>query len=151
MIFDHLSRAAMYEGVNPRLQHAFSFLRRTDLATLAVGRYDLVGADIFALVQDYVTKPTELGEWESHRKYIDVQFLVAGTERMGHGYVDSGFTVSQEYDETRDYILYTGSGNELVMTPGMFTILWPHDVHRPSVAVGAPSAVRKIVVKIRVD
>ncbi len=150
MIFDHLSQAKLYEKVTRHMHHAFAFLSRTDLATIAKGRYEIAGDDAYALVQDYTTKPAELAKWESHRKYIDVQFLANGTESMGYGYID-GFTVSKDYDEQGDYLLYTGSGNELVMTPGSFAILWPHDVHRPTVAVAEPMAVRKVVVKVRVD
>lgn len=152
MIFDHLSRSPMYAGVAHHLHHAFAFLRRADLPRLEAGRHELAGDDAFALVQDYTTKPAELAKWESHRRYIDVQFLVTGTESMGYGYVDGGgFTISKDYDEAGDFLLYTGRGNELVMTPGLFAILWPHDVHRPTVSVGEPAAVRKVVVKVRVD
>ena len=150
MIFDHLRHAAMYERVTKHMHHAMAFLRRDDLTTLPKGRYEIAGDDAYALVQDYQTKPAELGKWESHRKYIDVQFVAAGIESMGYGYID-GFKVTKEYDETGDYLLYAGAGNELAMTPGTFAILWPHDVHRPTVAVGQPAAVRKIVVKVRVD
>ncbi len=149
MIVDHLSHAALYAGVTKNLSLAFDFLHRADLQTLAAGRYELAGDDAFALVQDYTTKPATDAKWESHRKYLDVQFIVSGIESMGYGYID-GFTVTKDYDEAADFLLYAGKGNELTMTPGTFAILYPHDVHRPTVAVGEPSAVRKVVVKVRV-
>ena len=151
MVFDQLSHAHLYEGISTRMRHAFDFLRRPDLASLANGRHDVVGGDdVFALVQEYETKPPEQAKWEAHRKYVDVQFLAAGAERMGFGNIDS-FQVVQPYDETTDFALFSGAGNEVIMTGGTFVILMPHDVHRPMVAVDRPSPVRKIVVKVRVD
>jgi hypothetical protein len=34
-------------------------------------------------VQSYTTKPENETIWESHRRYIDVQYVVRGSERMG--------------------------------------------------------------------
>lgn len=150
MIFDELSKAKMYEGVTKHMSKAFAFLRRPDLATLAKGRYDIAGDDVYALVQEYVTKLPDQAKWEGHRKYLDVQYVAAGVERMGYAYIDT-MQVSKDYDAAGDYLLFTGTGNDLIMAPGMFAIFSPHDVHRPTVAVDQPAPVRKIVVKVRVD
>jgi biofilm protein TabA len=150
MIADHLKHAKLYEGVTKHMHHAFAFLRRDDLLTLPKGRYEIAGDDAYALVQDYNTKPAELGKWEAHRKYIDVQYVAAGIERMGYAHIDT-MQVSKDYDEAGDYLLFAGIGNDFVMTPGMFAIFSPQDVHRPTVAVDQPVPVRKIVVKVRVD
>jgi len=32
---------------------------------------------------EYQTKPREQGIWEAHRKYIDVQYMIQGSELMG--------------------------------------------------------------------
>ena len=63
-------------------------------------------------------------------------------------------TVEQEAEELlaeRDLLFYTGVENEsmLTMTPGSFAVFLPSDVHRPGVAIGAPTSVRKVVVKVR--
>ncbi|MBK7541977.1 MAG: YhcH/YjgK/YiaL family protein [Candidatus Competibacteraceae bacterium] len=48
----------------------------TDLNALAEGRHELAGDALFALVQDYHTKPQSEGFWEAHRRYTDLQFIV---------------------------------------------------------------------------
>jgi biofilm protein TabA len=150
MITDHLKYAKMYEGVTRHIHLAFAFLRRDDLLTLPNGRHEIAGDDAYALVQDYVTKPAEPGMWEAHRKYVDVQYVASGVERMGYAPIGA-MRVTKDYDEAGDYQLFTGDGNDLVMTPGMFAVFSPQDVHRPTVAVDRPVPVRKIVVKVRVD
>ncbi|MGB7158661.1 MAG: YhcH/YjgK/YiaL family protein [Tepidisphaeraceae bacterium] len=150
MVFDRLAHASLYEGMARHIRHAFEFLRRSDLDTLAVGKYAIVGEDAYALVQSYQTKPAEQAKWETHRRYIDVQFVASGVERMGYGHL-ADFQPINGYNEAGDYQLYTGSGSDIVMTPGTFAIFSPHDVHRPTGAVEQPILVRKVVIKVRVD
>ena len=150
MIFDHASRLPMYRSVAKHMHHAITFLSRRDLATLPTGRHDIAGVDAYAMIQEYQTLAIEQANWESHCKYIDVQFIVAGVERMGHGYIDD-FKPIEAYDESRDFLFHTGHGHELVVPAGMFAMFWPHDVHRPNVAIDQPAAVRKVVVKLGVD
>ena len=150
MVFDHISCLPMYRSVSAHMHHAIGFLEQADLATLPTDRHEIAAGDAYAMIQEYQTLNVEQARWESHRKYIDVQFIVAGVERMGHGYID-GFTPIEAYDETRDFLFHTGHGHELVVPAGMFAIFWPHDVHRPNVAIDRPATVRKVVVKLRVD
>ncbi len=53
------------------------------MRAVALGRHDLDGDDLFALVQEYTTRAADECVWEAHRRYIDVQFVVTGAERMG--------------------------------------------------------------------
>ena len=150
MIADQLKHAALYERVTSRLHGAFAFLRRPDLTTLAEGKYPIDGEDVFALVQQYQTKPLAEGKWEAHRKYIDVQYVVAGVEAMGYAPIES-MRPTTEYDPSADFQLFNGEGVDLVISAGMFAVFCPHDVHRQQIAVGVPALVKKVVVKVRVD
>jgi len=150
MVVDHLSRADVYRSVTKNMHHAFEFLNREDHVKLALGKHPIAGDEVYAMVQEYRTNGSEQGKWEAHRKYLDVQYIVSGVERMGYAYIEM-MQVSSEYDEVNDYLLFTGHGNDLIMTPGTFAIFWPQDVHRPMGSVGQPLNVRKIVVKVRVD
>ena len=74
MIVDRLANLDLYRGLAPRWVKALEFLRDSDLLSLSLGRHDLDGDRLFALVQDYETKPTEQCRWEAHRRYCDIQF-----------------------------------------------------------------------------
>jgi biofilm protein TabA len=39
----------------------------------------------------------------------------------------------------------------LVLTPGMFAIFFPGELHKPCRALNAPMPIRKVVIKIAVD
>ena len=73
MVIDQISNASVYLPLGPRIARALDYLRHTDLAGVAPGRYDLDGSDVYALVSEYVSKRPEEGRWEAHRRYIDLQ------------------------------------------------------------------------------
>jgi YhcH/YjgK/YiaL family protein len=83
MIVARLENAARYTAIGENIAHALHALRHTDLARRPPGRYDLADdGSVFALVEDYRTKPRADGIWEAHRRFIDVQFVAAGVEAM---------------------------------------------------------------------
>lgn len=150
MILDLLSQWKQYSGFSSRMAAGFEYLQKTDFSKLSAGRYSICGEDVYAIVQDLQTKPREQGKWESHRKYIDIQHVLAGVEKMGYAPL-GGLKVIHPYDEKDDYLLFEGEGNYFVVNAGMFAVFGPQDGHMPGLAVTAPAKVRKVVVKVRVD
>lgn len=149
MILDWLTNAPLYENLSPRLAEGFKFLRSADLKNLPAGRTDIAGDKVFALIQDYPTKPVEQGFWESHRRHIDIQYVVSGTERIGHAPVQS-LRVTDPFDDAKDLIKYAGHGDWLTLRATQFTVFFPHDAHMPGIESGAITPVRKVVIKVAV-
>ncbi|MBA4383826.1 MAG: hypothetical protein C0410_03755 [Anaerolinea sp.] len=145
MIFDMLSNSYLYTDISARMDRAFDYLNLTDLTSLPVGRIDLDGNHLYVLVQEYTTKPLEEGKWEAHRRYLDVQYMLSGCER-----IDFALTSTMklgEYSVEKDYQAMTGSGSTLNLVEGSFAVFFPQDAHMPGLAVGSPSQVKKVVVK----
>ncbi len=149
MVLDCLADASTYVGLSPRLQRALRYLIATDWSARAPGRHDVEGEEIFALLSDYETRPSDAVPWEAHRRYIDVQYVHAGIERIGHAHL-STLQVG-EYDEVGDLVSATGQGSFVTLAAGTFAIFWPHDAHRPGVMVHTSAQVRKVVLKVAVD
>ena len=147
MIIDRLSTPSLALGLTPRLNQALEFLRATDLTAIPLGRHDVDGDRLFALVQEYVTRPPEQCAWESHRQYIDVQYVVAGIERMGYANITTT-RVREPYDPARDVAFYEPGQDFITVQAGMLAIFGPGDVHAPCGAAGAPGTVRKVVIKV---
>lgn len=150
MIIDALDLADLYAAILPGLDTAFAFLRRTDLATMPDGRHELDGKRIYALLQSYQTKPRQGGKPEAHRRYVDVQCLLAGREVCGYAPLTDALSVATPYDAERDFMLFNETACDfLTLTPGMFVVFGPQDLHLPGCqAENMPEAVRKVVVKI---
>jgi len=147
MVLDRLDQSAAYESLNPRLAKAFEFLRTFDLLRADLGRHEIAGDDVFALFQEYRTKPESEGVWESHRRYMDVQYVISGIERMGYANLRA-LTPRADYDAERDLIFHDGHGSFVDVPAGSFTLFAPQDGHMPCLAAGESSLVRKVVIKV---
>jgi YhcH/YjgK/YiaL family protein len=150
MIIDTLDNAAAYESLGARFAKAFDYLRSDRPATDPIGRHELDGDNLFAVIDEYTSRPIEQGRFESHRKYADVQYVVAGQERIGYAPLDD-MTPQQAYDPETDLEFFTGNGVMLHVPAGTFTVFLPQDAHMPCIADKSPAPVRKVVVKIRIN
>jgi len=148
MILDHLTRAACYYGLSPRIEKALRFLSAQDLEKMPDGRIEIDGESLYANVFGYETKAgTAGGVWEVHRRYLDIQCLIAGVEKIGYADLAS-LKVTQAYDETKDCELLKGRGQFFKLRPRSFVVFFPQDAHMPGRAAGRPAPVRKVVVKV---
>jgi len=148
MIVDTLRNSTLYRALSPRIALAFDYLRDSDLLRATTGTFEIDGRQVYAIVQEYASIDRSQGTWEAHREYIDLQYVVTGTERIGYAHV-SRLTPGR-YDRKRDFLPLSGEGDFLEIGPGDFMLLFPEDAHMPRVAVKAPEMVRKVVVKIAV-
>lgn len=150
MVIDYLQNAAQYYGLGIGIENALRFLQDNNLDLLENGKHQLDGDNLLAIVQEYQTKDPAQEKLESHRKYIDVQYVVKGTEKMGHALLQTQ-APSRLYNPEDDYMLFDESPDFFsVVTEGMFTIFFPNDLHMPCIKHGATAQVKKIVFKVAV-
>lgn len=151
MIYDDLTHAATYRHLHPGIARALDYLRQTNFADVSNGKYELDGSQVYALVQRYQTRLPQDAGWESHRKYIDVQYVFQGQERFGYVPLNQAPAVITPYNEEKDVIFYAPGTVTLPLSTGQFAIYFPQDVHAPSLAEGGtPTDVIKVVVKVAV-
>lgn len=141
--------ARQYTANKASWDQAFAYLRDTNLETLAPGKYPVDGENVFVAVTDNPTKEFDKTTWESHRKYIDLQYVVRGAEKIGLAPMATA-TVTKPYDETRDVANYSVEGQQYEARPGTIYIFFPQDVHRPNIKVEGIEKDKKVVVKVRV-
>jgi biofilm protein TabA len=149
MIIDQMSNSHLYHSLHPRIKPAFDYLLHTDLATLSIGRHEINGEILYAMLQQYTSKPREQAAWEAHRRYIDLQVVLQGVELIGYANIDH--LTQGEYNAEKDFLPLFGEGDFLTLQNGNFSLLFPQDAHLPGIAIAAPGPVRKIVIKIRID
>ncbi len=149
---DRRAFAVSYFRNKERWDKAFSFLHSADLATLAPGRHDIDGDNLYASVSDYLTKDESAAGFEAHRKYADIQYVVKGMEIIQITPIANRDSVMQDYDESRDIEFFTVKEHKtLEAVPGRFFIFFPSDAHKPGLKIDLPDSVRKVVVKVRLD
>lgn len=150
MIFSSIHTCDTYTEYPEVIRKVIDYLKSNDFVNMEPGVYEIQGKDIYAQVFDAETGSVEEKRPESHKNYLDVQFLASGEEKLGFTTLKDEYEVD-EYFEERDLIFYKKVENEgfVSAVPGCFTIFFPSDVHRPAVAVDKPMTVRKVVVKVR--
>lgn len=84
MICENIKNTKDYTGINPNFKKAFEFIINNNLNELKVGNYEIDGDKVFAFVQEYTTQAAVDKRWESHEKYIDIQYIIDGEEVMGY-------------------------------------------------------------------
>ncbi len=149
MIFDTLVHIDNYKGIHEGVFKGLCLLRDTDFSAVENGkRYEVDGDKLYFFVSEYETKPSN-DTPEAHTKYIDIQCLLSGTEKMGVGALEE---MTDEIEERRgsDIRFYHGPTDEITLTPGKFAVLFPGDAHAPSIATEKPSHCRKVVIKVMI-
>lgn len=145
MILDYIQNFGTYINFNRRLEDGFSFIET--IKNMPAGRYEQ--GDMYALVQEGLTNPIEVGNFESHRKYCDLQYMVEGEEIL-----EWNDTIKLDeiisYDESKDSAFYSGMGNKISIEKDMFYILFPHDGHKCCVHADKQTNYRKVVLKLKI-
>lgn len=150
MILDSLSRASLYRSLSPGIAAGLDWLASFDPAT-ENGRYAIDGDRLYAVVQRYDTRPATEKRFETHRRYIDIQYVVSGQERILHAPLEA-LEVSEPHDPDRDVAFYhdPSASSSFLLLPGDFTLLFPGDGHKPGCMAGGRDAVTKVVLKVEV-
>lgn len=149
MIADSIENLSIYTGLGEGIKTALKYIAETDFSTVEKGKYPINGDLIYAVVNEYQTKPEAECKIEAHRRYIDVQFVVSGEEAIGYAPLN-GQEPSIAYNDEKDCVFYTVPVSKVKISSGMFAIFYPHDLHQPGVSAETESNVKKVVVKVRV-
>ena len=149
MILDRIENASLYYGLNERLKKGLEYIQNTDFDKVENGKYFLDSNNLFAIVSEYETKSIDKAKLESHKKYIDIQFIVEGKEQIGYvEYTNQNPTVA--YDAEKDVMFFEEEVTLLPFSKGVFGIFYPSDLHQPCIQTEKVSKVRKVVVKVAV-
>lgn len=146
MILDTLAESGRYRGLHPLFARAFDFLNDTDLHALEPGKHTVLGEQVFAIVEACMGRSRAEAKLECHRRYIDIQLVLAGVDEMGWKPLAECVEQATEYDAARDIQFFKDAPASWIATPpGSFCLFFPNDAHAPLVSGGL---IRKVVVKV---
>jgi YhcH/YjgK/YiaL family protein len=146
MILDVLENAHRYLVMNKGFAKAVEFLLRPELKELPVGKYEIDGERVFAMVSKDMGLKKEDALLETHEKFIDIQLVLSGTDNIGWKPKSLCKQPSGEYDPNSDLQFFTDTPNTwLSIESGEFAIFFPEDAHMPMISSGK---IHKVVVKI---
>ncbi|MGL4737087.1 MAG: YhcH/YjgK/YiaL family protein [Cellulosilyticaceae bacterium] len=149
MIYDHIKNIDKYRGISQNLDTAITFLEKTDLPHLPLGKIPIDGEAVFANVMYADTRCSEELFFESHERYIDIQMDLEGMECIEMGRSEG--CCAKVYDETLDIAFHhVDDSVQCVLGSGYFVVCMTQERHKPGVAVEAPMRIKKCVVKVRI-
>jgi biofilm protein TabA len=150
MIIDTIQNAAKYYSVHPLFAKAFDYIKNTDLVNAEVGRSEIDGDNLKAIISDKkgVTAAESVAKFECHNKHIDIQLCIRGIEDIGWKPRQKCVTPNGGYNEEKDVQLYNEQPDMYFrLTDGQFAIFFPEDVHAPMIG---DAAIKKLVIKVKI-
>lgn len=148
MVIDSISNIYLYAGLHKSFSTAFAYLKglskETESKSFVLEDGIVFGSIIEAETEEFVQKTL----LERHEKYIDIHYMLEGTEIFG--YQNKKYlTIEKEYCEEEDYELLKGNVSELFFTEGDFCIVFPDDAHAPDCIANNPQKVKRVVIKVK--
>ena len=149
MIYDKIDNLETYARISEDLRIGLEFLRQVS-PDIEKGVHEL-SPRVKAIVSEYTTKPENENGYEAHRQYIDIQYLVSGSEKICSLPLEY-LKETKPYSEECDAALYSADiqPQEMMIGNGYFAVFFPQDGHMPQLSASEPLPVKKIVVKVKI-
>jgi len=149
MIVDSIEKVNYYGISHRNLMKAFEWVKSVDVKNLELGTINIDGDKIFAIVQQYKTGLPMDRYIETHRRYVDIQYVIEGKEKfLVKPIFDQAIEIP--YEEENDVIFYKQKTplSEIVLEEDMFAIFFPDDAHMGGIQIDSPAEIKKMVIKV---
>ncbi len=147
MIYDQIKNIDQYMGLSDNLDKAFRFIQSTDLNSLPIGKLELEKDILFVNVMSVEGSESNTDSFEVHKRYIDIQIDLDGTEiiELGIGELEETIPMNEE----ADCGFYNAKNNiPCILGEGRFLLLMPGEMHRPNVKMPGHDFRKKCVFKV---
>ena len=136
MIFTNINDKLQNSSLTKDIQFCIDYAtkNREKILSLENGSYDVDYNGIKMNVGKYFTKKEEDKFWESHKKYLDVQIMIDGSERVAIN--DIRNMREKSFDSERDLVILEGNKLfDIVIENGDVLVFFPNDVHKPELDI----------------
>ena len=147
MVVDRISNIPYYASLDERITRGLQLLRHPESLDQRLGWHKSEDG-IAYLIQESETVPVNNSMWEAHRHTTDIQFILSGEEYFGYTDVSLLGDRTRAYDPEDDIEYFMGTGDFVMLRPGMFAIQFPHDAHLPGCHNGASVHLKRGVIKL---
>lgn len=152
MIFTNMNDEVLNKSLAKDIRFCIEFAKKNEnkILSLVNGSYDVGYNNIKMNLGKYFTKSENEKFWESHKKYLDVQIMINGTEKVAIN--DIRDMEVKSFDEEKDLTILEGDkAFDIIMKTGDVLVFFPNDVHKPELNVSEnddSGNIRKIVTKV---
>ena len=152
MIITNVNNEIQNKSLAKDIRFCIEFAKKNEnkILSLVNGSYDVGYNNIKMNLGKYFTKSENEKFWESHKKYLDVQIMINGTEKVAIN--DIRDMEVKSFDEEKDLTILEGDkAFDIIMKTGDVLVFFPNDVHKPELNVSEnddSGNIRKIVTKV---
>lgn len=152
MIITNVNNEIQNKSLAKDIRFCIEFAKKNEnkILSLVNGSYDVGYNNIKMNLGKYFTKKENEKFWESHKKYLDVQIMINGTEKVAIN--DIRDMEVKSFDEEKDLTILEGDkAFDIIMKTGDVLVFFPNDVHKPELNVSEnddSGNIRKIVTKV---
>lgn len=137
-------------NLDVQIKKCLAYIESENLFEKEIGSYEIDNKDLFVNIVTYETAPSDNKEWEAHKKYVDLHYMLEGKEQIDFNFIDH--MVQQPYNEEEDYLPLAGEKSaSIVLRTGEYAVCFPKDAHKPGIQVGASATIKKAIFKIRIQ
>jgi len=150
MIYDKIDNLEIYSGISEDIHLGLEWLRDVN-PDIEKGVYE-ISPRVKAIVSEYTTKEVNENGYEAHRDYIDIQYLLKGSEKICCLPLEY-LKETKPYNKDIDAAFYEQvdvKPQEMIVGNGYFAIFYPQDGHMPCLNVDKPVEVKKVVIKVKI-
>lgn len=149
MIYDSLQNIDIYKGLSSDIYEGLVFLKQAK-PDIECGTYRL-NPRVKAIVSEYNTQKVNEHGYEAHKRFIDIQCNLKGTEIVCYLPIEKLIEV-KPYDSKMEASFYTTEEkpHKIIIGNGYFAIFFPQDGHKPQLCIDDPMLVKKIVIKVQI-
>lgn len=153
MIMDHLNHLLRY--IPDKYQQGVGVFLAQVSPDMEEREYAIYDRHVFARVMSYDTKEKEDCRLEAHNRYIDIQASITGAEGIDV-FERKALRIKEEYQPDNDVVFFWQDAQipyaQNQNIPGMFSMLFPGEAHRPQEkAAGYENHVKKFVIKMEAE
>jgi uncharacterized protein, YhcH/YjgK/YiaL family len=138
--------ASLFRGVEPT--PLFDWLQNCRDVESGT-KVEFAGDKLFAKVLRQDTGARDAFKWETHREYVDLQYILGGGEVIEWAPA-AKLVADVRYDEKTDLQFHAPAEADalLNMQDGLFIFLFPADGHKPLVSDRENLQIHKVIAKI---
>ncbi len=149
MILDSIRNKHNYRDF-PLLYQALCYLEKLSEDVFSQSSLIVINGHMFCSLVTLMSRPKSECIYESHRKFIDLHYILDGTEGIATADVSTMFPKTP-FDLEKDIGFYTGEETAMsFLHAGDFMVRYPNDAHMVAIMDKEPEEIRKIIVKIKV-
>lgn len=136
-----------------KISLCLDFIKKQNLKDMPLGKH-FITDDISLNIEEYTTQQSNKKQFEAHKKFIDLQYMIFGNEIIEVCdilYLENATL----YNEEKDVLFYENTKDKkyiqnLLLNSGEWVLLFPEDGHKPCIQYQNAQKVRKAVFKIPV-